>query len=56
MEIKLTLGKTGSEETRNLLDKHFGCEEGIVFLGKLFDELLVLVESSLPRQYSVPFP
>ncbi len=38
------LGETGTEETRNLLDESIGREEGIVFAGKLFDQLLVLVE------------
>ena len=40
----LTLGQTGSQETRDLLDQAFGSDEGIVLAGKLFDELLVLVE------------
>lgn len=40
----LTLGKTGTQETRNLLDEGVRRDEGIVLLGKLLDELLVLVE------------
>ena len=39
-----TLGKTGTEETRNLLDESLGSDEGIVLASKLLDELLVLVE------------
>lgn len=39
-----TLGKTGSQETRNLLDQSLRCEECIVFLCQLLNELLVLVE------------
>lgn len=30
-----SLGETGSEETRNLLDQSFGGDEGIVLLGQL---------------------
>jgi hypothetical protein len=39
-----SLGETGSEETGNLLDEGVGGDEGIVLLGELLDELLVLVE------------
>jgi hypothetical protein len=39
-----TFGKTGTEQTRNLLDQGFGCKESIVLLGELLDELLVLVK------------
>jgi len=38
------LGKTGTEETGDLLDHVVGGEEEVVTLGKLLDELLVLVE------------
>jgi hypothetical protein len=38
------LGKTGSEQSRDLLDEGLGSEEGVVLLGELLDELLVLVE------------
>merc|ERR1719498_1661812 len=38
------LGKTGAEETGDLLDHVVGGEEEVVTLGKLLDELLVLVE------------
>lgn len=38
------LGKTGTKETRNLLDKCLRGKESVVLLGKLFDEFLVLVE------------
>lgn len=41
---KYTLGKTGTEETRNLLDQSLGSDEGIVLASKLLDELLVLVQ------------
>jgi hypothetical protein len=39
-----SLGKPGSEDTGDLLDKRAGGKEGIVLLGELLDELLVLVE------------
>lgn len=39
-----TLGETGTQETRNLLDESIGGDEGIVLASKLLDELLVLVE------------
>lgn len=39
-----TLGKTGTEETRDLLDEGLRGQERIVLLGELLDELLVLVE------------
>jgi hypothetical protein len=39
-----TLGKTRSQETRNLLDQSLRSNEGIVLASKLLDELLVLVE------------
>ena len=38
------LGEAGSEQTGDLLDEGLGGEEGVVLLGELFDELLVLVE------------
>jgi hypothetical protein len=41
-----TLGETGTEQTRNLLDKRLGGQESVVLLGELLDELLVLVEST----------
>ena len=40
----LTLGKTGTQETRDLLDERVGRNEGVVLARKLLDELLVLVE------------
>lgn len=39
-----SLGETGTEETRDLLDQNFRGEESVVLLGELLDELLVLVE------------
>jgi len=36
--------KTWPEETRDLLNQGFGSQESIVFLGKLFNELLILVK------------
>jgi len=39
------LGETRAKKTRNLFDKSFRGKKSIVFLGKLLDELLVLVES-----------
>ena len=41
---KLTLGKTRTQETRNLLDEGIGSQESIVLASKLLDELLVLVQ------------
>jgi len=38
------LGETRTKKTRNLLDEGFRGKKSIVFLGKLLDELLVLVE------------
>jgi len=38
-----SLGETGPEETRDLLDEGFRRQESIVFLGELLNELLVLV-------------
>jgi len=38
------LGETGTKETRNLLDEDFRGKESVILLGKLLDELLVLVE------------
>jgi hypothetical protein len=43
-EVGHTLGKTGTQETRNLLDQGIGSDKGIVLAGKLLDQLLVLVE------------
>ena len=39
-----TLGKTWTQETRNLLDEGVGGQKGVVLASKLLDELLVLVE------------
>lgn len=39
-----SLVETGAEETWNLLDERLGGEEGVVFLGQLLHQLLVLVE------------
>ena len=39
-----TLGETGAEETRNLLDESLGREESVVLLGELLDKLLILVQ------------
>lgn len=44
--VALTLGKTGTQETRNLLDESLGSDEGIVLASELLDQLLVLVELS----------
>lgn len=41
---KHTLGETGTQETGNLLDETLGSDESIILAGKLFDELLVLVQ------------
>ena len=42
--IKQTLGKTGTQETGNLLDQGVGSDESIVLACELLDQLLVLVE------------
>jgi hypothetical protein len=39
--VALTLGKTGTQETRDLLDQGIRGDESVVLLGKLLDELLV---------------
>jgi len=39
-----SLGKTGSKKTRDLLNHVIGSKEEIILLGKLLDELLVLVK------------
>lgn len=39
-----SLGKTGTQETRNLLDELLGRNKGVVLASQLLDELLVLVE------------
>ena len=44
-----TLGETGAEQTRDLLDERLGREEGVVLLGELLDELLVLVQPERGR-------
>ncbi len=41
---RLIFGQTGAEQTWNLLDEGFGCDEGIVLASQLLDKLLVLVE------------
>ena len=41
----LTLRKTRTENTGNLLDQDLRGQESVVLLRELFDELLVLVES-----------
>lgn len=38
------LGKTGTEQTGDLLDQSLGSKEGVVLLGELLDKLLVLVQ------------
>lgn len=40
----LTLGQTGTQQTRNLLDEGIGSDEGVVLASQLLDELLVLVQ------------
>lgn len=39
-----SLGQTGAQETRDLLDESLRSKESVVLLGELLDELLVLVE------------
>ena len=43
------LGETGAEQTGDLLDERLGGKEGVVALGELLDELLVLVEPARGR-------
>ena len=42
--INHTLGKTGTQETRDLLDQGVGSNKGVVLACELLDQLLVLVE------------
>lgn len=44
VEVRLTLGETWTQETRDLLDEGVGSDERIVLARQLLDELLVLVE------------
>ncbi len=39
-----SLVKTGTKQTGNLLDERLGSKEGVVLVGQLLDELLLLVE------------
>jgi hypothetical protein len=39
-----TFGEARAQDTGNLLDKAVGGDKGIVLVGKLLDELLILVE------------
>lgn len=41
-----SLGKTGAEETRDLLDESLRRKESVVLFGELLDELLVFVQPS----------
>ena len=43
-KCRRTLGKTGTQETGDLLDETVGSKESIVLASKLLDELLVLVQ------------
>jgi hypothetical protein len=43
-KCRRTLGKTGTQETGDLLDETIRSKEGIVLASKLLDELLVLVQ------------
>lgn len=44
MKARRTLGKTGTEQTRDLLDEGLRRKESVVLLGKLLDKFLVLVQ------------
>ena len=44
MEREHTLRETGAKQTGDLHDEGLGGQEGVVLLGELLDELLVLVE------------
>jgi len=46
-----SLVETGAQQTRNLLDERLRSEEGVVALGELLHQLLVLVE--LPQRFSI---
>lgn len=37
-------GKTGSEQTRDLLEESLGAQEGVILLRELLDQLLILVQ------------
>jgi hypothetical protein len=43
-EAEHTLGKTGTQQTGDLLDQSVGSDKGIVLASQLLDQLLVLVE------------
>ena len=44
------LGQTGAQQTWDLLDQRLGSQEGVVLLGELLDELLILVEPTAASQ------
>ena len=46
----LTLGETGSEQTRNLLDEGLRGKESVVLLGELLNKLLVLVKPYMKHE------
>ena len=50
---KHTFGKTGAEQTRNLLNKGLRRQESVVLLGELLNKLLVLVKPGDFRSASV---
>ena len=43
---KRTLGKTGTEQTRDLLNESLGRQESVILFGELLNKLLVLVKSA----------
>ena len=44
LRVECTLGKTGTQKTRNLLDEGIRCNKRIVFPSQFLDQLLVLVK------------
>ena len=39
-----SLGETGSKQTRDLLEKSFGAQEGVILLRKLLHQLFIFVQ------------
>ena len=40
-----SFGETGPKQTRDLLEKSFGAQEGVILLRKLLHQLLIFVQS-----------
>jgi hypothetical protein len=44
LDNQLTFGETWAQKSRDLLDQSVGGNEGVVFSGKLLNQLLVLIQ------------